>query len=237
VPADVPDVSRFEQIRTNLEAVRARVGRACERAGRDPGEVTLIVVTKTYPERDVRALSALGVRDVGENRDQEAAPKAAACADLGLRWHFIGRLQSNKCKSVGRYATLVHSVDRPSLVTALAKAGVAAGRRLDCLVQVSLDDAPGRGGAVPVDVAELADAIAASEQLRLRGLMAVAPLGADARTAFRPLPVLLEAIRRDHPDAEVLSAGMSGDLEAAIDCGATHLRVGSAVLGTRPPLR
>lgn len=237
MPAQVPDASRFEQIRTNLAAVRARVVGACERAGRDPTDVSLIVVTKTYPEHDVRSLAALGVRDVGENRDQEAAPKAAACADLALRWHFVGQLQSNKCRSVARYAALIHSVDRVSLVAALTKAGRAAGRRLDCLVQVGLDEAAGRGGARPDDVPTVAHAIASSEQLRLRGIMAVAPLGADPTAAFARLPGLLEAMRRAHPEVDVLSAGMSADLEAAVGCGATHLRVGSAVLGSRPALR
>ena len=233
----VPAASRSEQIRSGLDAVRARVRRACEQHGRPESAVTLVVVTKTHPPADVRILAGLGVRDVGENRDQEAAPKAAACADLGLRWHFIGRLQTNKCRSVARYALLVHSVDRPALAPALAKGAEAAGRRLDCLIQVSLDGDPARGGVLLGELPSLAAAVAGQQALRLRGLMAVAPLGADPSTAFAPLPDLLAGLRGDHPHADILSAGMSADLEAALACGATHLRVGSAVLGLRPSLR
>jgi len=229
--------SRLEQIRSGLDAVRARIERACAQYGRDASSVSLVVVTKTHPPDDVRLLAGLDVHDVGENRDQEAAPKAAACADLDLRWHFIGRLQTNKCRSVARYAHLVHSVDRPALVPALGKGASSAGRRLDCLIQVSLDADPVRGGAPPADVPALAREVAALEFLRVRGIMAVAPLGADPREAFAPLPELLASLRTDHPEADILSAGMSADLEAALACGATHLRVGSAVLGLRPSLR
>ncbi len=232
----MPDPGRAEAVARGLEAVRARVASASARAGRDVGEVTLVVVTKTYPADDVRLLAGLGVRDVGENRDQEASAKAADTADLGLRWHFIGRLQSNKARSVARYASLVHSVDRPSLAEALARAAQGQDRVLDCLVQVSLDGDTSRGGAVVDDVPALADAVAARPSLRLRGVMAVAPLGADPRAAFAVLPGLLDRLRADHPTADLLSAGMSGDLEAAVEHGATHLRVGSAVLGARPPL-
>lgn len=232
-----PDAVRLEQIRSGLAAVRGRVVSACASAGRDPDEITLIVVTKTYPSSDVRALVGLGVRDVGENRDQDAAPKARECRDLDLRWHFIGQLQTNKCRSVVTYADLVHSVDRLSLVTALAKAAAAVDRRLDCLIQVSLDGAPGRGGALPKDLAGLARAVGEHPSLRLRGVMAVAPLGVPPLEAFAPLPDLLGEVRETCPDADVLSAGMSADLEAAVARGATHLRVGSAVLGSRPPLR
>jgi hypothetical protein len=224
---------RLAVLRTNLRAVRRRIEAGCAAAGRDPGEVTLVVVTKTYPAQDVRLLSALGVHDVGENRDQEAGPKHDDCADLALTWHFVGRLQSNKAHSVVRYADLVHSVDRPSLVAALGRATRAAGRSLDCLIQVSVDGDPSRGGAVPADVPALADVIAAEEGLRLRGLMAVAPLGMPAREAFAVLPRLRDALRAGHPQAQIISAGMSADLEEALAEGATHLRVGSAVLGAR----
>ncbi len=233
---------RRAELAKNLTAVRERIARACADAGRATDEVTLVVVTKTFPDSDVRLLYELGVRDVGENRDQEAAPKAAACTGLpGLTWHFVGQLQTNKARSVARYAHVVHSVDRLRLVTALDRAARQAGRPLTCLVQVNLDPAApeetGRGGAAPEDVPRVAEAIAAAEALRLGGVMAVAPLGADPRAAFARLAELANAMRRDHPDATMISAGMSGDLEAAIAAGATHVRVGTAVLGSRPALR
>lgn len=229
--------ARLAALEAGLATVRARIEAGCAAAGRDPAGITLVVVTKTFPASDVRLLAALGVRDIGENRDAEAAAKAAECADLDLRWHFIGRLQTNKARSVARYADLVHSVDRPHLVAALGRAARAAGRRLDCLVQVSLDGDPARGGALIADLPALADAVAAEPSLRLLGLMAMAPLDVDPMTAFAPLPDLSARLRADHPEAVVISAGMSGDLEAALACGATHLRVGSAVLGQRPPLQ
>ena len=231
----MPD--RTDELRIGLERARERISAACAVAGRDPTEVTLIVVTKTWPADDVRRLAALGVRDVGENRDQEAAPKATATEDLALTWHFIGQLQTNKAASVARYAGLVHSVDRPALVSALDKGAAKAGRRIDCLVQVSLDpdDAEGRGG-VPLEfVADMADLVASSPHLRLRGVMGVAPLGGDPAAAFARLAEARETVRRAYPDADIMSAGMSDDLEEAVAAGATHLRVGSAILGTRLP--
>lgn len=233
---------RRAELAKNLAVVRERIARACLHAGRAADEVTLVVVTKTFPDSDVRLLYELGVRDVGENRDQEAAPKAAACADLpGLTWHFIGQLQTNKAKSVAGYAHVVHSVDRMRLVTALDRAAQQAGRVLTCLVQVNLDpvapEETGRGGAAPADVPRVAEAIAAAEALRLGGVMAVAPLGVDPAAAFARLADVANALRQDHPDATMVSAGMSGDLEAAIGAGATHVRIGTAVLGSRPTLR
>ena len=232
---------RPAELAAGLAAVHARVAAAAASSGRDPGDVTVVVVTKTFPASDVRALHALGVRDVGENRDQEAAPKAAACADLtDLRWHFIGQLQTNKAASVASYAAVVHSVDRSRLVRALDTAAHRAGRTLDVLVQVDLDQSghePGRGGAAVADVRSLADAVAGAGSLRLRGLMAVAPLGQDPVPAFARLADLAALVRTSHPGADWLSAGMSEDLEAAVAAGATHVRVGSAILGRRPPLR
>ena len=229
-------VARRDEIAAGLAAVRDRIGRACADVGRDPAALTLVVVTKTFPSTDVRHLAALGVRDVGENRDQEATAKVADCADLDLRWHVIGRLQTNKAHSVVRYAALVHSVDRAKLAHALGRAAHESGRSLDVLVQVSLDGDPERGGAVEADVPGLADEVAATEGLRLRGLMAVPPLEADPRASYDRLVALAHDLRAGHPDADVVSAGMSGDLEAAVAAGATHLRVGTAVLGSRPPL-
>lgn len=226
---------RTEEIASRLAEVRERIARACRDAGRDPGEVTLIAVTKTYPAGDVRILAGLGVRDVGENRDQEAAPKAAACADLDLTWHFVGQLQTNKVRSVVRYADMIHSVDRSRLVRAISKEAVKQGREIGCLVQVALDDDPGRGGAALADVPGLADEIAASPGLRLCGVMAVAPLGEDPAKAFARLRDVAESVRERHPRATMISAGMSGDLSEAIAHGATHVRVGTALLGRREP--
>lgn len=241
--ADTVSAARRGQVAAGLAAVRARIAAACETAGRDAAEVTLIGVTKTYPAADVRLLAGLGVHDVGENRDQEARAKADACADLPLRWHFIGQMQSNKAASVARYAALVHSVDRASLVRALGAAAIREDRRLDCLVQVSLDTGPEaarRGGAAPADVPALADALAGTPGLRLAGVMAVAP--ADTRgsepaaaAAFERLAAIAARLRSAHPDARVVSAGMSADLAAAVRAGATHVRVGTAILGARPP--
>lgn len=237
---------RTDELAANLAEVRARVDAACAVAGRDPSEVTLVVVTKTWPSDDVARLAALGVRDVGENRDQEAAPKAAATAGSGLRWHFVGQLQSNKAASVARYADLVHSVDRPSLVAALEKGAAKAGRRIGCLIEVDLSEpvdgqGDGRGGARPEDVEALADAVEAAEHLDLLGVMGVAPLDrSDQRSAsaaaFARLAGISAELQKDHPGATCVSAGMSEDLEEAVAAGATHLRVGSAVLGSRPAL-
>lgn len=229
-------VDRLAELSDALAAVQRRVAAGCTAAGRDPGEVTLIVVTKTYPTSDVRLLADLGVRELGESRDQEAAAKAAQSVDLDLRWHFIGRLQSNKARSVARYADQVHSVDRESLVGPLARAADAAGRRLGCFVQVSLDDDPGRGGVSAGGVPRLAEAIAAAPSLELSGVMAVAPMNADPDACFAALRLISANLRGDHPEAVNISAGMSGDLEEALRHGATHLRVGSAVLGHRPAL-
>lgn len=233
---------RTAELGAALAAVRDRIATACSAAGRDPAEVTLVVVTKTFPTADVARLADLGVTDVGENRDQEAAVKADALADRGLRWHFVGQLQRNKARSVAAYADLVHSLDRPRLVGALDRAADAAGRRVDVLVQVDLSgpldptSTESRGGAAPDDVLALADAVASSAGLRLRGVMAVAPRDADPAVAFGRLATCSRVLREQHPEAAWISAGMSGDLEQAVDAGATHLRVGSAILGRRPPL-
>jgi len=227
---------RREELSGRLADVRKRIDVACRAAGRDPGEVTLIAVTKTFPASDVRLLYDLGVRDVGENRDQDAAPKAAECADLApaLTWHFIGQLQTNKAASVVRYAGFVHSVDRPRLVRALGGQARKAGRVVTCLVEVSLDHDEARGGVPEPEVSEIAAAIAAEEGLSLGGIMAMAPLGVPPAQAFAPLPRIAAALRASYPEAVMVSAGMSGDLEEAIAAGATHVRVGTALLGSRP---
>ncbi|HEX2362820.1 MAG TPA: YggS family pyridoxal phosphate-dependent enzyme [Jiangellaceae bacterium] len=229
-------MSRKTEIAAGLATVDARIRRACQAAGRSRSDVTVIVVTKTFPPGDIRALAELGIRDIGENRDQEAAAKAAACADLGLTWHFVGQLQTNKARSVTRYASAVHSVDRPKLVGALSHGAAMNGREIGCLVQVSVRGEPmeGRGGAASADVLKLADAIADAEALRLLGVMTVAPLDADPLAAFDQLARIAGTVQALHPRANWISAGMSQDLEPAIAAGATHLRVGSAILGRRP---
>ncbi|MEU6509820.1 MULTISPECIES: YggS family pyridoxal phosphate-dependent enzyme [unclassified Streptomyces] len=235
---------RKTELTANLAQVEQRITAACVAAGREREEVTLIVVTKTYPASDVRILSELGVRHVAENRDQDAAPKAAACADLPLKWHFVGQLQTNKVRSVVGYADVVQSVDRSRLVTALSKEAVRSGREVGCLIQVALDaGASGRGergGVAPEGIEELADLVAASPGLRLDGLMTVAPLTGEyagrEQAAFERLMDLSTDLRRAHPAATMVSAGMSADLEQAVAAGATHVRVGTAVLGVRPRL-
>jgi pyridoxal phosphate enzyme (YggS family) len=235
-------VSREDELRANLASVRERIQAACQAAGRPEGSVTLVAITKTFPVSDVRALAALGVTDVGENREQELKAKAPECPELA--WHFVGQLQSNKARSVARLARVVHSVDRVSLVTALSKAAVEEGRVLRCLLQVSLasygpaDAATGksRGGVEPADVPALAAEVAAADGLELGGVMAVAPLGSDPDEAFAGLAGVASRLRSEHPGADWISAGMTGDLDAAIRHGATHVRLGRALLGTRTPL-
>lgn len=223
----------------NLADVRGRIAAACAAAGRDPSEVTLVAVTKTWPESDVRLLADLGVTDVGENRVQEAAPKARACAGLDVVWHFVGRLQTNKCRSVAGFADVVHSVDRDRLVSALGSEARAAERVVRCLVQIDLTgvsggaDRPSGGGVAPAGADRLADMIANTDGLTLAGVMAMAPREGVAERAFARLAEVAERLRGSHRDAEVISAGMSGDLEAAIAHGATHVRIGTALLGTR----
>jgi PLP dependent protein len=234
--------TRADELRANLELVQERIEKACQAAGRARDEVTLVAITKTFPVSDVRALADLGITDVGENREQELKVKAPDCPDL--TWHFVGQLQSKKSRSVVKYASVVHSVDRPSLVEALSKAAVAEEKSLRCLIQVSLaaygseDAATGanRGGVAPDDVPELASAIAAADGLEIGGVMAVAPLGSDAGEAFAGLHEVASRLRSEHTGADWISAGMTGDLEAAIKHGATHVRLGRALLGTRSPL-
>jgi pyridoxal phosphate enzyme (YggS family) len=229
--------ARTAELAANLAAVRERLAAACRSAGRDPGEVTLVAVTKTYPAQDVVRLAGLGVDDVGENRDQEAAPKAAEVAASGatVRWHFVGQLQRNKARSVVRYADVVHSVDSARLALALSAATVELrDRPLSTLVQVSLDGA--RGGVDLVSLDEVLAAVAGAPGLELAGLMAVAPLEWEPDRAFARLAATAARVRAAYPAATMLSAGMSGDVESAIAHGATHVRIGTALLGTRARL-
>jgi PLP dependent protein len=235
--------SRAAEIAANVAAVEQRIQAACAAAHRSRDELTLVAVTKTFPATDVGHLARLGLLDVGENRHQDAAPKVAECAEVGmtgLRWHFVGQLQTNKAGAVASYAGVVHSVDRSRLVSALDRGAADAGRTVTALVQVDLDLADGegrhRGGAKPAEVLDIAAAIDAAGALELGGLMAVAPLDGDPTEAFARLAVLADEVTSAYPRAGIVSAGMSADLEAAISNGATHLRVGTALLGSRPPL-
>jgi pyridoxal phosphate enzyme (YggS family) len=228
-------MSRREEIANGLARVQERIARVCVDVDRDPDGVRLVVVTKTFPASDVRHLADLGVTDVGENRHQEAEAKAAECADLELTWHFIGGLQSNKAAAVARYADVVESVDRRKLVPGLDRGAHEGDRTVDVLLQASLDPPgrDGRAGAGAEELDELARAVQDTGRLRLRGLMAVAPLGEDPAAAFTRLSEIHAGFVSTHPDAGWLSAGMSGDFEHAIRAGATHVRIGSAVLGSR----
>ena len=232
-------MTRRDELAAGRASTRERSAAAATAAGRPADDVDLVVVTKFFPASDVRLLADLGVTDVGENRHQEAEAKATECADLGLRWHYIGGLQSNKAAAVAAYADMVESVDRSSLLSRLSRGAGERGRPVDVLLQVSLDPPgrEGRAGADPGDVRDLAAEVVATEGLRLRGLMAVAPLGEDPDEAFARLAGIREGFLAEHPEATVLSAGMSGDLEQAISHGATHVRVGSAVLGERPSVK
>jgi pyridoxal phosphate enzyme (YggS family) len=231
--------ARREEIAAGLHDVRRRMDEAATAAGRSPDDVTLVVVTKFFPASDVRLLAGLGVTDVGENRHPEAGAKLAECRDLGLRWHFIGGLQSNKATVVASYADVIESVDRVKLVRALDRGAHGRSHPVDVLLQLSLDEQghEGRSGAEPGDLRALAEAVDAAGMLRLRGLMAVAPLGEEPGAAFRRLADVRTPFLADHPDAAWLSAGMSNDFEAAIEAGATHVRVGSAILGARPGIK
>lgn len=229
-------MNRDAELAQSLRAVEERLQAACEAVGRPRADVRLVAVSKTRPASDVAALHALGVRDLGENRDQEARPKAEELRGLDLRWHFVGSVQSNKADSVAAYVDVVHSVDRPTLVRALSRAAVRAGRRLDVLLQVSLDGDPQRGGAAEAALGGLAEQVGQSDGLRLTGVMAVAPLDQEPRAAFAALSGISDRLKRDHPEAREISAGMSGDLEPAIAAGSTIVRVGTALFGSRPPL-
>lgn len=231
------DPDRRLAIERGLDEVWRRIGEACASVGRSADEVTLVVVTKFFPPSDVRLLADLGVRHVAENRHQEGVSKRTECAELDLTWHFVGGLQSNKAAAVGSWADVVQSVDRRRLLRGLGRAAHERGRALDVTAQVSLDPPEVRGdraGVPPEELEPLVDAVLAAEGLRLRGVMAVAPLDADPDEAFSRLAAIARRVRERAPGATWLSAGMSADLEHAVRHGATHVRVGSAVLGNRP---
>jgi len=228
---------RRDELAANLASVEERISAACTAAGRSRDEITLVVVTKTYPASDVDLLAELGITDVGENRHPEAEDKWAEVTHQ-VRRHFVGGLQTNKAGAVARYADVVQSVDRLKLARSLSRGAEAAERDLGCLVQVDFDtNSSGRSGAAPDDVDALAAEIDALPHLRLDGVMTVAPLEVDPRPVFDELVALSARVRSVHPAAEVVSAGMSDDFDVAVEAGATHLRVGRSILGERPPLR
>ncbi|WP_241975251.1 MULTISPECIES: YggS family pyridoxal phosphate-dependent enzyme [unclassified Cryobacterium] len=215
-----------------LDVVRERVASAARDAGRDPADVTTIVVTKFHPVTMIEELLRLGVHDFGENRHQEAQEKAGALAGRDLTWHFVGQVQGKKARQVRSYAHVVHSVDRASLATALGSADSS----IDCFIQVNLTDDPARGGVDPSGLDALVEHVLGTPGLRLLGLMAVAPLGAEPAAEFARVRSLGEGIRRAAPEARFLSMGMSQDYPEAIREGATHLRIGTAITGNRPTL-
>ena len=210
--------------------VQERIAAAARAAGRDASEITTIVVTKFHPAELVRELYALGIRHVGENRHQEAVAKQAELSELDLTWHFIGQLQSNKARAVAEYARVIHSVDRPSLVSALSHQD----REVDVFLEINLTDVPGRGGVLPVELESLCEAVLQVPVLNLRGVMAVAPVDEEPSRAFERVLEYTDRVRAMAPGARDLSIGMSGDFEDAIALGATHLRIGTAITGKRP---
>ena len=230
--------NRLSEIQSNLEIIQSRIESACTVAGRDISEITLIAVTKTYPASDVDLLKQLGIENVGENRDQEASAKKLEVKSK-FKWHFIGQLQSNKAKSVVNYADLIHSVDRWSLAKEIQKSAQGIDKVQQVLIQVDLDQSgpdPTRGGIWPAELRELAQLINQASHLELMGLMSVAPLGEKPELAFARLKEIRVDFLKENPGAQILSAGMSDDLESAILHGATHLRIGSALLGERPKI-
>ncbi|MEY4476518.1 MAG: hypothetical protein RJA31_22 [Actinomycetota bacterium] len=215
-------------------AVRARVDEECRRLDRDPADVTLIVVTKFHPVEMVEELLEAGARDFGESRHQDASVKAGALDGRELTWHFVGQIQSNKARAIAKYADVLHSLDRDSVVDALA----TAERRVKGFIELNLTDDPGRGGVIGDDeMRRLADRIASTETIDLRGVMAVAPLGEEPARAFERVAESSARLQVIHPTATDISAGMSADWEAALEHGATHLRIGTSITGNRPAPR
>lgn len=223
-----------DDLAARLDEVDGRIGDAARAAGRDASDITRIVVTKFHPASLVERLAALGVGDVGENRQQELTAKRAELAALDVRWHFIGQAQTNKARAVRVAASVVHSLDRTRLADALDAAAGEGDPVLDVLLQVNLTDDPARGGVAPADLERLAVHASGCRTLRVRGIMAVAPLDEPAAAAFGRLRAHSDVVRAVVPDAHWISAGMTGDFAEAIAVGATHLRIGSAITGPRP---
>ena len=220
--------SRKDEIAQNLQEVKERIKSAANSVNRDPNEIELIVVTKTFPISDIEILRELGETNFGENRDQEAGPKAEI---ISATWHFQGQIQSNKIRSICQWADVIHSISSEKEILKFAQSE----RKHQLFLQVSLDGQEGRGGASPAELAQLADLVNESNNLELLGLMAVAPLGVEPMKAFADLAQINQGFASQFPNSKFLSAGMSGDFEAAIKYGATHIRVGSSILGSRSP--
>jgi PLP dependent protein len=217
------------------EGVRLGIARAAERSGRDPSGVTLIAVSKTMPGERVREAFRLGIRDFGENKVQELLQKTSTLSDLPVRWHMIGHLQTNKVRAVVPLVTMIHSVDSAHLAESISKE-VQPGKEIDILLQVNTSGEDSKFGVAPEQLPALAASIRPLDRLRVRGLMTLGPLTEDEaaiRDSFRRLRELLSALRDVFPGASVLSMGMSGDFEIAIEEGATHIRVGTALFGSR----
>lgn len=225
---------RYFDLEHQWAQLRERIAAAASRSGRTASDLTAIAVTKTFPTTDVEHLIALGFRNFGENRVSELNTKAAHDYAQPLTWHMVGQLQTNKVNHAVRSADVIHSCDRERLVDALERAAVNQQKQLGVLIQVRLDADPNRGGVAPAEVLELAEKVAATSALTLRGVMAMAPREGDPASAFSRLQQVSEQLRAAHPGANWISAGMSEDFEVAIEHGATHLRLGRGLLGTRP---
>ena len=220
--------NRRAELSENLNAIKSRINIAAQNTGRGSEEITLIVVTKTFPASDAQILYELGVRDFGENRDQEASAKSTELPD-DCRWHFQGQIQSNKLKSIANWADVLHSIDDIAHANKLNSLVTSK----DIFIQVSLDNQPNRGGVLPDLIPEFLEEISAFPNLNVRGLMAVAPLDEEPVIAFQRLKALSDRVVKTQPTAHEISAGMSNDFEAAISQGATHIRIGSQILGVR----
>ena len=228
-------MSRKDQILSNLESVKEKISAAAQAAGRSPSEITLIAVTKTFPVSDLEILHELGVRNFGENRDQEAVPKVGVLP-ADITWHFQGGIQSNKLKSISNWASVIHSVDKFKYAQMISQFSV--GKTKEIFIQVSLDTLPqSREGVDPADLMQLAEQIMSLPNLQVKGLMAVAPLDEPTEQAFVRLQQIQQKFIQLYPAASSLSSGMSGDYELAISLGATHVRIGSSILGNRSPIK
>ena len=216
-------MNRMEEISENLEVVRSKIAKVANH------EVTLIAVTKTFPVADAQILHDLGVRDFGENRDAEGAEKSEVVSGT---WHFQGQIQSNKLKSITSWASVIHSLDDPRHFEIIEK---VAPHRLQIFLQLSLDGSDHRGGAALEKLMDLAELVENSPNHTLAGLMSVPPVEMDPDKAFAQLAAIRTDFLKQFPLAQSLSAGMSGDYELAISHGATHVRVGSSILGSRSP--
>ena len=224
-------MNRTSEITANLNDVKAKIASAALKAGRDADEITLIVVTKTFPVSDLEILYSLGVREFGENRDQEAVEKVAKLPS-NINWNFQGGIQSNKLKSISTWAGCIHSVDKLKYAQIISEQNT--GKPKEIFIQVSLDQPPeSRGGVDPKKLIDLASEITKLPGISLKGLMAVAPLDLTEEQAFLKLKEIQADFVAVIKDAKYLSAGMSGDYEMAISYGATHLRIGSSILGNR----